>query len=65
MLTQKAIRYSMNTYPVCDSPLRDFRDRRKQRLFVTEIALKLPFLSVDGNTIRYGFRAGATAQVGT
>ena len=57
--TRKAIRYSMTTYPICDSPL--WRSaRRSFAPSVTEIALNSP-LCVNRSPVRYGFRAGAKA----
>jgi len=45
-----AICYSVNTCPICDSPL--LRSAR------CSFAPKSPFLRVNGSPIRFGFRAG-------
>ena len=49
MPKRKAIRYSKNTYPICDSPLKRSAHFRS----VIEIALKSPFLCVNRSPIRY------------
>ena len=48
-----AICYSVNTYPICDSPL--------LRWARCSLAPKSPFLRVNRRHIRLGFRAGAKA----
>ena len=48
-----AICFSVNTYPICDSPL--LRSAR------CSFAPKSPFLRVNRTPIRFGFRAGAKA----
>ena len=55
--TRKAIWHSMNTYPMCDSPLY-WCDAAFLR-FVTEIAPKSPFLCGNRSPIHYGFCAAA------
>ena len=55
MQTQKAIRYSVNTCPICDFTL------GKARRSIVALSLSLSFLCVKRSPIRYGFRAGAKA----
>ena len=54
----KAIRDSMNTYPISDSPLkRSARRSFALLLRCSEIAPKSPFLCLNKSCIRSGFRA--------
>ena len=54
----KSIRYSMNTYPICDSPL--WKSARRSIRFVTEIAPISLLLCVNRSpTLGYGFGTGA------
>ena len=55
MQTQKAIRYSVNTCPICDFTL------GKARRSIAALSLSLSFLCVKISPIRYSFRAGAKA----
>ena len=59
--TRNIIQYSMNTYPICDSPL--YRDWRGAQLRPRVFSPKSPFLHVCVNRSRiwYGFRSSAEA----
>ena len=49
-------------YPPPPPPELHVTDRRAQLRSVTEIALRSPFLCVNGSLMRYDFRAGACAK---
>ena len=60
MPTPKAIRFRVNTYPICR--LVEIGAAQLPSVqSLTEIAPKSPFLCVNRNPIWYGFRAGAKA----
>ena len=59
MQTQKAIRYSVNTCPICDFTLG--KAWRNIAALSLSLSLSLSFLCVKRSSIWYGFRAGAKA----
>ena len=55
--TLKAIRYSMNTHPTCDSPLL-IRDRRSTASLRYRNHAEITVFMREESPIRYDFRAG-------
>ena len=58
MAPPKDVRYSMNTYPICDSPLKRSIGA-VQLLFVTEIAPPQPFFACKQKPYPVTFLGGA------